>query len=138
MEKISGIIPPSARMKLVETSAAQPARPGAPEMGRIQGKNSMGDRITLSKQMEEMRASGELPTPKPLPAYKNSEANKLKTIEDINKKFFSSPGQAAADKAEIMDGESVLSERVFNKTSDNDSFSSSPTDLKESRSSLEN
>ena len=57
MEKISGIIPASPRTKAVDTSNSQPARPGAPAFGRPMGKNSLGDRITLSKVAEEMRAA---------------------------------------------------------------------------------
>jgi hypothetical protein len=57
MEKISGIIPASPRTKVVDTSKAQPARPGAPAFGRPMGKNSLGDRITLSKIAEEMKAA---------------------------------------------------------------------------------
>jgi hypothetical protein len=57
MEKISGIIPASPRTSVADTAAAQPARPGAPLMGRPMGKNSLGDRITLSKAAAELRAT---------------------------------------------------------------------------------
>jgi len=70
MDKISGIIPASPRLKLMEMAAAQPARPGAPAFGRPEGKNSLGDRIMLSKQMEEMRQSGQLPEPEAPITYK--------------------------------------------------------------------
>ncbi len=38
MEKISKIIPPSGRTRAIEISDAQPARPGAPAMGRVMGR----------------------------------------------------------------------------------------------------
>ena len=140
MDKISGILPQSPRMKMVEVAAAQPARPGAPDMGRPMGKNSIGERITMSKQLDELRESGQLPTPSAAPVYKNTEANKLKVIEDINKKFFASPGQLAADKESIRDSSYTMSESVLKKTMGNDGFIESPktpTRPKESLSPLE-
>ena len=138
MEKISGIIPQSPRMKLMEVASAQPARPGAPEMGRPAGKNSIGERITMSKQLDELRDSGQLPAPAAPPVYKNTEANKLKVIEDINKKFFSSPGQLAADKESLRDSTDTMSEAVLRKTMGNDGFIESPKNPRENLGALEN
>lgn len=141
MDKISGILPQSPRMKMVEVAAAQPARPGAPDMGRPMGKNSIGERITMSKQLDELRESGQLPTPAATPVYKNTEANKLKVIEDINKKFFASAGQVAADKESIRESSDTMSESVLKKTMGNDGFIESPKTParpKESLSPLEN
>ncbi|WP_413585332.1 hypothetical protein [Bdellovibrio sp. HCB274] len=124
MEKISGIIPASPRMKMVEVSAAQPARPGAPEMGRPQGKNSLGDRIQLSKQLEEMRQTGALPTPDAPISYKTPEMSKKKVIEDLNKNFFTNPKSIARDNAEM-----TRSEEAFQNVSKAEEFfpQSSPT-----------
>lgn len=133
MEKISGILPQSPRMKLMEVASAQPARPGAPDFGRPMGKNSIGERITLSKQMDELRETGQLPTPPAQPAYKNTEANKLKTIEDINKKFFSSPGQLSSDKESLRDSTDTMSEAVLRKTMSNDGFTETPSVSKSPR-----
>lgn len=109
MEKISSILPASPRMQMVEIAAAQPARPGAPLMGRPEGKNSMGDRITLSKEMERMRASGELPALEPAPTYKNTAENsKMKAIEELNKKFFTNPKDIARDNGGLTRSEEVL------------------------------
>jgi hypothetical protein len=141
MDKISGILPQSPRMKLVEVAASQPARPGAPDMGRPRGKNSIGERITMSKQLDELRDSGQLPTPAAPPAYKNTEANKIKVIEDINKKFFASPGQLAADKESVRDSSDTMSEALLKKTLGNDGFIESPKTPvrpKESLAPLEN
>lgn len=98
MEKISGILPASARTRVADVAAAQPARPGAPEFGRPMGKNSLGDRVTLSKKIEEMKQSGALPEPEASPVYKNpAEAKKLKVVEDLNQKFFSPKSVARED-----------------------------------------
>lgn len=114
MDKISGILPPSARTRVAELAAAQPARPGAPAMGRPMGKNSLGDRITLSKQLEELRQTGEMPEPEASPVYKNpTEVRKLKVIEDLNQKFFS-------PKTEARENDLTKSEETLKKTSDNE------------------
>ena len=126
---------------MVEVAAAQPARPGAPAMGRPMGKNSLGDRITMSKQMDELRDSGQLPAPSAPPTYKNSEANKIKVIEDINKKFFASAGQVTADKESVRDSSDTLSESIAKKTMDNDDFiesAKSPASPRENLAPLEN
>jgi hypothetical protein len=107
MEKISGIIPASARTKVADVSVAQPARPGAPILGRPMGKNSLGDRITLSKKMEELRQSGVLPEPEEPAVYKNpAESKKLKVVKDLNEKFFSP--KAIAREEDVTKSEEAL------------------------------
>ncbi|WP_347358191.1 hypothetical protein [Bdellovibrio sp.] len=115
MEKISGILPATARTRAIDTSASQPARPGALALGRPMGKNSLGDRITLSKQMEEMRATGQLPELEASPVYKNPvEVKKLKVIEDLNQKFFNNP------KSVAREGDQTKSEETFTKATENE------------------
>nr|WP_295900195.1 hypothetical protein [uncultured Bdellovibrio sp.] len=115
MEKISGILPASARTRVADISVAQPARPGAPALGRPMGKNSLGDRITLSKQLEEMRQTGQLPEPEASPVYKNpGEVKKLKVIEDLNQKFFGNPKDIARED------DLAKSEETLKKTDSND------------------
>ena len=110
MEKISGIIPPSARTQVADIASAQPARPGAPALGRPMGKNSLGDRITLSKKMEEMKKTGELPIPESPKGYKDTEENrKLKVIQDLNQRFFS-------PKSSVSEGDGTMAEEFLNKT----------------------
>ncbi len=99
MDKISGIIPASARTKVADISVSQPARPGAPLLGRPMGKNSLGDRITLSKELEELRQTGQFPEPEMTPVYKQpAEAKKLKVIQDLNEKFFTDPKDLAREE----------------------------------------
>lgn len=108
MEKISGILPPSARTRSADIADAQPARPGAPSLGRPMGKNSLGDRITLSKMAEQLRQNGDFGIPDTPTTYKNTSENaKLKVIEDLNRKFFSRP-----DREE---GAGTLSEETVNR-----------------------
>ncbi|KYG69927.1 hypothetical protein [Bdellovibrio bacteriovorus] len=115
MEKISGILPASPRTRVADVSVAQPARPGALALGRPMGKNSLGDRISLSKQMEEMKMTGQLPEPEASPVYKNpGEVKKLKVIEDLNQKFFQNP------KSVAREGDMTKSEEALTKTTDNE------------------
>ena len=114
MEKISGILPPSARTKAVDIAAAQPARPGAPAFGRPMGKNSLGDRVTLSRELEQMRQSGEMPEAEDFPVYKKSpDSRKAKIIEDLNQKFFS-------PKALAREEDMTKSEEALKETSNNE------------------
>lgn len=114
MEKISGILPASARTQVADISSAQPARPGAPALGRPMGRNSLGERVAWSKQMEELRKEAPLATMTPeAPTYTNpAEAKKLKVIEDLNKKFFSNP------KTEVREGNMTKSEEALKSTQD--------------------
>lgn len=117
MEKISGILPASARTRAVDTSTSQPARPGALALGRPMGKNSLGDRVTLSKQLEEMRAAGMTPEPEASPVYKfPGESRKLKVIEDLNQKFFENP------KAVARETDQAKSEEALSKATENESL----------------
>lgn len=117
MEKISGILPASPRTQVADISVAQPARPGALALGRPMGKNSLGDRVTLSKKMEELKQTGQFPEPEPSPVYKNpAEAKKLKVIEDLNKKFFSNP------KSLAREDDQTKSEETLGKATDNESL----------------
>ncbi len=117
MEKISGILPASPRTKVAEVSSAQPARPGAPAFGRPMGRNSLGDRITLSKELERMKETGVIPEPATPATYKNpAEANKLKIIDELNAKFFTNPKEVAKDTS------LTRSEQTLKSVDDNTGF----------------
>ncbi len=82
MEKISGILPASPRIKSVDTSESAPARPGAPLNGRKEGRVSARDRISISADAKEM-------------AYKQTmggrdpqDVSRAKMVSEINKRFF--------------------------------------------------
>lgn len=59
MEKISRIIPPSARTKAYDDSRALPARAGAPTMGRPRSMEVIQDRMTFSEQLIDPVMNGE-------------------------------------------------------------------------------
>ncbi len=91
MEKISGIVPSSYRTKNAEESSAQPARPGAPAMGRPMGRvtlpaselvASATDRLSLSST----EAGSVVQAPN---GYKNlQEAKRAKVVDELARKFF--------------------------------------------------
>lgn len=94
MEKISRIIPASPRTRTAEIATAQPARPGAPAMGRTMGRSTSApsvieDRITLSNAEKSMSSQGTYRPP--------AEVSRTKIVDDLAQKFFNSK----ADTAEI-------------------------------------
>ncbi len=115
MDKISRILAPTARVTAAEVADSQPARPGAPAFGRPMGKNSLGDRITLSKKAAESQLTGLAPQAETPATYKNSsESSKLKMIEKLNQNFFN-------PKLEARDGQNTTSsEQVLKSIDDAD------------------
>lgn len=99
MEKLSSILPSSPRVTSVDLDEAPPARPGAPAFGRKQGRNTISDRITLSKQAKEMAAQDTMMVKNP------KEAARAKMVEEINRNFFNTrvkPVEAEVPKAEVV------------------------------------
>lgn len=93
MDKISGILPSSPRIKAIDTTKSQPARPGAPSFGRAEGKNSLGAaKAAFSKEAQLAAAESELGsaplTPDSKPYKKLTEADHAKIAQDISKRFF--------------------------------------------------
>lgn len=92
MDKISRIIPSSPRTRAAEVSESQPARPGAPGMGRIQGASpvppasEIQDRISFDAAE---RATKDLP-----PLYKASSKDtaRAKVVDEMAKRFFDGKG----------------------------------------------
>lgn len=95
MEKISKIIAPSARTKTYDVTRAQPARPGASQLGRPQSMDVIQDRVTLSEKFIEPIMNGDaLPVTKTSVSdtYKprDASAGKSAIIKDLTNKFFAS------------------------------------------------
>jgi hypothetical protein len=118
MDKISGILSASPRTSKMDISNSQPARPGAPMTGRPEGKNSLGDRISLSKEVERIKEAGlteegpdnasEVST-SATPTYKNTSENaKVKIIQDLNRKFFTGTRNIGRPSEESTKSEQVL------------------------------
>jgi hypothetical protein len=82
MEKISGILPASARVKSVDLKNSQPVRPGVPTFGRPEGWTA-ADRVSLSAVARE-RASQEIAD------FKSSDINtkKRQMASDATDQFF--------------------------------------------------
>jgi hypothetical protein len=82
MDKISSILPSSARVQSVDIDESPPVRPGAPALGRKAGRNTVADRVSLSQKAKEMAAQETLAVRNP------KEASRAKMVEELNKKFF--------------------------------------------------
>lgn len=131
MRKISGIIPPNARTQSAEISRSQPARPGAPDFGRPMGKNSQADRISLSRELEELRASGEMPQRSQ--TYTNTtEGRRAKLVQDLSDRFFSAKGEGAGVPKSEGASESVsVARSLYTVEPELMNTSSERSDLKE-------
>lgn len=82
MEKLSGILKSSPRVKSVDMKNAAPVRPGAPSYGGPVGRSSVRDRITLSEQAKDLALADTLAVRNP------KESSRAKLVEQINKNFF--------------------------------------------------
>lgn len=82
MEKISGILKGSARVSSVDLDSAPPVRPGAPSIGGKPGRNTVADRVTLSKRAVELAAQD------PISGRNPRDISRAKKVEELNKKFF--------------------------------------------------
>lgn len=102
MEKISSILPKSPRTQNVDHSRAQPARPGAPLLGRPMGRvtqkvvfEDMQPDLSFAKKFDVMSpedrvslgANDEGPEAKLAGYTRKGELHKVKIAEDINRKF---------------------------------------------------
>ncbi len=115
MEKLSGILPSSPRIKAIDTTKSQPARPGAPAFGRMEGKNSLGAaKAAFSEEarlaaLQNSSQSGEtLPERATLPDAKlyrpSVEETRSRIVEDITERFFGGqPDRAAQPGSVTMD-----------------------------------
>ncbi len=104
MDKISRILPASARVVAADIADAQPARPGAPDFGRPMGRNSLGDRISISQRAIDSQLTGVVPPAAGPAVYKNnSESAKSKMVAKMSEDFFN-------PKVDIKGSEQALSE----------------------------
>lgn len=90
MEKISGILPESPRIR-AEKETLRPVRPGAPAFGRAEGSSDIRDRVTLSsvKNIGVQDMS---------PSYKLTKDQKhAKMVEEMTRNFFTGQAPRAPD-----------------------------------------
>lgn len=117
MEKISGILPESPRLR-AEKESLRPVRPGAPGFGRTEGSSDIRDRVNISSIKN-------IGTPE-LQTYKNpKEAKHVKIVDDLNRKFFGS--QASGNKEVLRDDVLLpLSNPIESHSIELDSFDDQP------------
>jgi hypothetical protein len=132
MEKISRIIPPSARTKAYDISRAQPVRPGAPQLGRPEFEPAF-DRVMLSENLTQSLQDRVIDKPlrtETLNTYsKPSENVKSEMIRKMTDQFFmkkSDPKEVAQESAQTISEE--VAERV-NRSSDSRVMPESSSEL---------
>lgn len=95
MEKISGIVPSSARVTSVDLQSTGAARPGMPSFGRPQGISSLTERRTAldtaakaTFEHQDLMAgrTPNVPTANPMAAGGADAASN--TVKDLSDKFF--------------------------------------------------
>lgn len=80
MEKISGIIPSSARVKNVDMKDAHPVRPGVPSFGRPEGVSNLAKNTRLS--------SIDTMLERPMTDRQRLEYEKSKIVDRVSNGFF--------------------------------------------------
>ncbi|MFN8845558.1 MAG: hypothetical protein ACK5V3_17330 [Bdellovibrionales bacterium] len=132
MEKISRIIPPSARTKAYDISRAQPGRPGAPQLGRPEFEPAF-DRVLLSENLTQSLQDRVIDNPvktETLKAYsKPTENVKSEMIRKMTDQFF----MKKSDPKEVtQDGNQSISEEIVdrvNRSSDSKVMPESSSEL---------
>lgn len=110
MEKLSSILPKSPRTQNVDNSKAQPARPGAPLLGRPMGRVtqtkvfesqiqpelsiketpdlSFADKFSVDPKEDRISISGDAGMEEKLASYnRKGEMHKVKIADDVSRKF---------------------------------------------------
>lgn len=115
MEKISKIVPMSARMRSINVSRSQAARPGAPEYGRAPAKSDLAEQLTElgvrqspTKFSEDRMSFSGLEDSKPLYKKPNPQA---KIVDEINQKFNFVKQEAKLSKdlpVDVVEDESIV------------------------------
>ena len=106
MEKISGIIPSNSGTRSVDTSNSQPARPGAPALGRPMGKVTKSapeieDKLTLSPRGDEK------PTDSIQIYNRTPEKARAKIVDTLAKNFFDSNAKTVARDNDLAKSEEI-------------------------------
>tara|TARA_Y100000817_G_scaffold313889_1_gene311088 strand:+ start:252 stop:710 length:459 start_codon:yes stop_codon:yes gene_type:complete len=80
MEKISGILPSSARVKNVDMKDAHPVRPGTPTFGRPEGVSNLARNTKLSSIDTYME--------RPMTDRQREELGRAKIVDRVSNGFF--------------------------------------------------
>lgn len=111
MEKISKILAPSVRTRSYDNSRAQPARPGAPQVGRPQFEPII-DRVSLSETLTDS-IQDQFTSPNQIEKNYSKPVSQTKSelIKSMSEKFF----QKNQSPKEILGEENQpISEKVAN------------------------
>ena len=101
LDKLSSILATSPRVSSVDMEEAPPARPGAPAMGRKEGRNSVNDRVTLSAKAKDMAAQDTMIGRRP------KEEARAKIVSDMTSNFFNTRLQKKEKAASEVVAETV-------------------------------
>jgi len=112
MEKISGIIPNSARVSSVDMKEAAPVRPGTPGFGRPEGVSSL--RETAIAQDTARRGVGEL---KQQLDWRTKDVQQAGMVQNIADRFFAKNRQGVDGPAVEVDGSEMFSGSTLVKAS---------------------
>lgn len=101
MEKISGILPQSARVASVDLKESSPVRPGTPAFGRTEGVSSLRDaKIGQTASRAAKISETQLD-------WRAKDMQNAATVRDLSDRFFKS-NQRAAEPVQDGRSEAVL------------------------------
>jgi hypothetical protein len=96
MDKISGIVPGTARVTSVDMKDAAPIRPGTPGFGRPQGISTLKDQKNLAEVLQRSRQAHD-----ELMASRHRDDGKAALAKDISDKFFMKNNREASPVVDI-------------------------------------
>ncbi len=83
MEKLSGILPSSPRVRSVDLEEAPAARPGAPRFGKKQGRNTASDQVTVSSRARALAEQD-----RKMVGKDPKEIARGKMVDELTRQFF--------------------------------------------------
>ena len=98
MNKISGILPSTARVTAVDMKSAQPIRPGQPDFGRPVGRSGEAAKIT-----PKVAGRNPLATHRDVMSIRNKEERHKAIVEEMSNSFFMKNRQSAP--AQVVDSD---------------------------------
>ena len=94
MDKISGIIPSSARLSSVDMKDSSPVRPGVPSFGRPEGTSSLKPTDVLAVPAESTARKG-IAAQEQLSDWRTKDAKQAALAAEVTDKFFMKNNRAA-------------------------------------------
>lgn len=90
MQKISGILPASARIQSVDMSDSHSVRPGAPSFGRPEGSSSLAKPalIASNSQRAGSAVNADMFSVTPMARWKAKDLEKVDIVDQVSSSFF--------------------------------------------------